>query len=123
MIDINNLTIGQVKEIASLTGCKSKNSLHEEFIGKKVICRTYSAGVHFGVLLKRDETEALLENAQRIWRWSDAFTLSEISKNGLGKESKISETIDKILLTQVIEIIPCTDKCVESINKIGVYKP
>lgn len=123
MIDIENLTVRQVKEIASLANCKQKNQIDSHLIGKHVIVRTYSAGVHFGIFDSREDLVVKLKKTKRIWRWSDAFTLSEIVKNGLGKDSKISEEIEENILTQAIEVMACTSKCVESIEKIGVYKP
>ena len=77
------------------------------FIGKKVLVRTYSAGVHFGILEKRDGKELLLKKAHRIWRWRGALTLSEIAAKGLDIEnSQISCEVDAIGLTETIEIIP-----------------
>ena len=77
---------------------------------KPVIVRTYSAGVHFGDLVKREEREVTLANARRIWRWYGANTLHEISLHGVGAGSKVSETVESITLTEAIEIIPCTSE-------------
>lgn len=38
-------------------------------IGKEVIVRTYSAGVHFGTLESRNGKEVVLKDARRIWDW------------------------------------------------------
>lgn len=79
----------------------------QKYIGKQVIIRTYSAGVHFGVLVERDNKEVLLKNARRIWSWSGALSLSEIASVGLKKDSsKISVPVDGIILTEAIEIMP-----------------
>ncbi len=39
-----------------------------------VLVRTYSAGVHFGILVKRDGKEVTLANCRRIWSWNGANT-------------------------------------------------
>lgn len=75
---------------------------------KYVIVRTYSAGVHCGVLVAREGREVTLTEARRIWRWAGAYTLSEIATGSLDTEkSKISAPVGEIVLTEAIEIITC----------------
>jgi small nuclear ribonucleoprotein (snRNP)-like protein len=77
------------------------------FIGKRVVVRTRTAGVHFGTLIERDKEECLLSNARRVWSWEGALSLSEVSSIGIKlKESKISVAVDNIILTDAIEYIP-----------------
>lgn len=78
-------------------------------IGEFVIVRTYSAGVHVGVLAECCGTAAKLTNARRVWRWRGARTLHELSLAGCDEEySRISDLVPEILLTEAIEVIPCT---------------
>jgi hypothetical protein len=79
-------------------------------IGEFVIVRTYSAGVHMGTLRECNGTAVLLEDARRLWRWNNAFTLNEASQEGVGEESRISDPVPAILITQAIEVIPCSQK-------------
>lgn len=75
---------------------------------KAVIVRTYSAGVHFGYLARRDGREVDLVKSRRIWRWSGANTLSEIATSGLDiNQSRVAVPVS-ITLTEAIEIIDCT---------------
>ena len=71
-----------------------------------VVVRTYSAGVHVGILTQRKGQDVVLKEARRIWKWEGAFTLSEISQTGI-KSGKVSVQVPEIILTQAIEIIPC----------------
>ena len=73
-----------------------------------VLVRTYSAGVHFGRIVKRDGKEVTLRDARRVWYWKGANTLNELVTNGAGAGSKISEPTAKILLTEAIEVIDMT---------------
>jgi len=84
---------------------------------KQVIVRTYSAGVHFGTLVKRRGKEIDLADAKRIWYWKGANSLHEIALHGVGKGSKISETVAEITLTEVIEIIACAPEAVSNLEK------
>lgn len=72
------------------------------------VIRTYSAGVHVGIVAHRAGTDVALVEARRIWRWQGANTLHEIALRGVGAGSRLSEPVESILLTQAIEIIPCT---------------
>ena len=89
-----------------------------------VIIRTYSAGVHAGYLESHNGKAVTLRNSRRLWKWAGAFTLSELAKNGTAKpnECKFATTINKILLTEAIEIIACTEKAQKSIEGVGDYK-
>ena len=73
-------------------------------IGKEVIVRTYSAGVHVGEQITEwtGQNSIKLKNARRIYRWRGANTLNEISMNGVNRKdyTRISEP------TQEIEILP-----------------
>ena len=86
-------------------------------IGKFCVVRTYSAGVHIGVVCEANGTAVLLKNARRLWRWSEARSLNEVANNGVGEESRISEPVPEILLTQAIEVIPCTPKARQNLER------
>lgn len=63
-MNIEELTIGQAKELASIFGGMkaSKDGLDDFANGKTVIIRTYSAGVWFGNLALKAGNEVILEN-------------------------------------------------------------
>ncbi|MCQ2082811.1 MAG: hypothetical protein MJ181_09935 [Treponema sp.] len=88
-----------------------------------VCIRTYSAGVHCGYLKERNGKEVELVNARRIWKWSGAFTLSELATKGVTKpeECKIACVVPCIYLTEAIEIIPMTEDAADSIQKVAEY--
>lgn len=79
-------------------------------IGEFVVVRTYSAGVHVGTLAELAGKTCVLKDARRLWRWTGAMTLNEVSQNGVGDDSRISEPVPVILLTEAIEVIPCSAK-------------
>lgn len=86
------------------------------FVGKFVICRCYSAGVHAGILVSQTGDQAILKDSRRLWYWkaNDGIALSGLAVHGL-KEGKIDTLLPEIALTGVIETIPCTEKTRESI--------
>ena len=79
-------------------------------IGAYVVVRTYSAGVHTGVLASKKGKLVTLIDSRRIWSWTEANTCSEIANHGVGSTSKVAEVIQEIDLTEAIEVIRCTAK-------------
>jgi len=89
-------------------------------IGKKVIIRTYSAGVHYGILKSREGKEAVLTESIRIWYWSGANSLSQLAVDGTKEPTncKFTISVPEILVTEVIEIIPCSENAIASIEGV-----
>ena len=88
------------------------------------IIRTYSAGVFAGYIEKREGKEATIRNARRIWYWDGACSLSQLAKDGtcLPDKCKFAIEVDEVLVTEVIEIIPCTEKAMQSIKGVPELK-
>lgn len=88
------------------------------------IVRTYSAGVHAGYVKQQNGKEVTLVNARRLWKWAGAFTLSEMAVSGVSKpsECKFATAVPEIILTEAIEIIPCTEKAKEIILGVKDYE-
>ena len=88
------------------------------------IIRTYSAGVHAGYVKSQNGKEVTLVNARRLWKWAGAFTLSEMAVSGVSKpsECKFATAVPEIILTEAIEIIPCTEKAKEIILGVKDYE-
>jgi hypothetical protein len=89
-----------------------------------VIIRTYSAGCFAGYLKKRDGKEVELAKARRLWYWSGASSLSQLSIDGVANPGncKFPEEVEKLILTEAIEIIPCTKKAKKSIADVKIWK-
>ena len=89
-----------------------------------VIVRTYSAGVFLGIIAERNGKEAKIHNARRIWYWEGAASLSQLAVDGtsLPDRCKFPTTVPWIILTEVIEILPCTERAVKSLLAVPVWK-
>jgi len=99
-----------------------------EVIGKKVIIRASRAGVFYGTLKSKRETEAgvevELENSRRIWYWDGAASLSQMATEGTKKPGscKFTVTVPLHMVMQVIEIIPCSEEAIKSIESVKVWR-
>jgi len=118
---IDNLKIGQIKKIVKLFNGEDtdKPETLNTFIGKKVIVRTYSAGVFFGVLAEKAGEEVILKDARRMYYWKakEGISLSACALYGIDPvKSKIVEPVESIWV-QAIEIIPCSDAAIKSLEE------
>lgn len=93
-------------------------------LGKYVIIRSARAGVHAGTLMLKTGQQVRLENARRIWYWDGAASLSQLAVDGTSapENCKFPCTVDRITLTEVIEVIPCTEKARKSIENVPVWE-
>ena len=89
-----------------------------------VIVRTYTAGVHAGTLVSREGKEVVLENSRRLWYWDGAASLSELAVRGVSKPGncKFPSVVPSIMLTEAIEIIPCTKVAKNIIQAVPEWK-
>lgn len=108
-MDIEDLTIKQARELANIfSGTQTIKPSHPA-LGKYCIIRTYSAGVHCGVVDSVNGKEVTLSKARRLWSWEGAFTLNSVAMEGV-KSAKMSVPVADIFLTEAIEIVPCSAK-------------
>lgn len=93
-------------------------------LGKKVIIRADRAGVFFGTLSEKNGSEVVLTNCRRLWFWSGAASLSQLATEGVKKpkECKFTVVVPVIAILGVIEIIPCAEEAIKSIESVSVWK-
>lgn len=93
------------------------------FVGQYCIIRTFSAGVHCGIVKSIQGQQVILAETRRIWQWEKAFTLSSVAINGIGEKSLVSIQVPTILLTEAIEIIPCSEKAEKNLREFVAHNP
>ena len=98
--------------------------MHKEFLSKKVIVRGDRSGVFFGTLAAKEGQEVKLTDCRRLWYWDGAASISQIAKDGVSKPDNcnFTVTVDSIIITDVIEIIPCTVEAIKIIEGVRVWK-
>jgi len=121
-MDINELTLGQIKEITSLLAVSTKSNEQEfksPLLNKYVLVRTYSAGVHAGWLDKQCGEQVILKDSRRLWSWGSdgGVALSGVAQLGLSSGKKVDTKNPVIHLTNAIEIIGCSDVARKSIDE------
>ncbi len=122
-MNIDQITFGEAKQLAALFGSTNQPqpSIHSQYIGRRCLIRTYSAGVHIGTVEAMDSTgmQIRLKNTYRLWKWEGGgLSLSTVATHGIkgGKVDKAPE----VSLTNCIEIIPTTPQAELSYAKFVV---
>jgi hypothetical protein len=113
------MTLGDLREIASLFNAGKPAATQHPFVGKFCIARCYAAGVHAGKVISVDGENVILEDSIRMWSWKakDGVALSGVAQNGIDLQScKIDTKNPLIYLTGVCELIPCSKVSIESTN-------
>ena len=96
----------------------------ESNIGKKIIIRGDRSGVEFGELVEQNGSVVTLKNARRLWYWAGAASLSQLAMEGTKRpqDCKFTVTVSSITILDAVEIIPCTDKAIKSIEEVDEWK-
>ena len=95
-----------------------------EMIGKKVIVRGESSGVFFGTLVEKNGSEVELKDCRRLWYWDGAATISQLAVDGTQRrnECKFTVSVNNIIILDAIEIIPCTENAISSIEGVKEWR-
>nr|DAM47485.1 MAG TPA: hypothetical protein [Bacteriophage sp.] len=91
---------------------------------KKVIVRGDRSGVFFGTLMERTGNEVKLANCRRIWYWDGAASISQLAVDGTKRPEncKFTVSVPEIEILDALEIIPCSEKAIASIESVPVWK-
>lgn len=121
-VDLNEVEINGIEYVkkSSIKGEKA-----QELNGMKYcIVRTYSAGVFAGYVESRNGQEGVIRNSRGLWYWDGACGLSQLAVDGTSKPSNCKFTIevDRRELTQIIEVIECSEKARKNIQAVSVWK-
>lgn len=100
----------------------------KKLLGKKVIVRSYGAGVFFGTLneveVQGDKLVVELLKDRKLYYWKGACAVQEIADKGTlnADECKFTVTVESQLISSVLEIIPCTEIAIKVIEGVKEWK-
>lgn len=87
----------------------------KEFIGKKVLVRSYDAGVYFGTLEEMEGETVKMSNVRNIWHWIGASCLSQIANDGIAGD-RVSPVVSSMVVNRVCQILPLSDKAIANLE-------
>lgn len=95
--------------------------MYEDYLNRKVLVRSYDAGVYFGTLVAVEGETCKLENARNIWHWTGASCLLQIANDGITGD-KVSPVVCNMILNRVCQIMPLTDKAIANLEAQPIWK-
>lgn len=93
-------------------------------MANKFIVRCDRAGVFYGEIVSCNGQEVEMKDVRNIWYWDGAATVMQLAAEGVSKPKtcKFSVPVESLVLLEVIQIIPCTDKAVESLDAVKPWR-
>ena len=93
-------------------------------MSKKYIVRCDRSGVFYGEIESRNGQEVTMRNARCLWYWDGAASLLQLAKEGTAKprNCKFTVYVDELTVVDAIEILPCTDKAITSIEGVSEWR-
>ena len=123
MLDINKLTVGELKSLAKLASglgaCDATAERQED--GRAVIVRSRDQGVMFGRLTGIEGTTVHLSDAVQMWRWKAEMggTLVDCAQFGVDREGcKFSEGSAAVSILNACAIIDCSKEGEKSLSGV-----
>lgn len=93
----------------------------EDYKGKKVLVRSYDAGVYFGTMVDMQGEQVELANVRNIWKWEGASCLSQIANDGI-KGGNVSPSVSSMVLNRVCQVMPLSDKAIDNLEGQPIWK-
>lgn len=93
-------------------------------MSKKYIVRCDRSGVFYGEIESRNGQEVTMRNARCLWYWDGAASLLQLAKDGTSRPGncKFTVYVDELTVVDAIEILPCTDKAITSIEGVSEWR-
>lgn len=95
--------------------------MYKDLIGKKVLVRSYDAGIYFGTLTHVNGETVRMENVRNIWHWTGASCLSQIANDGITGD-RVSPIVDSMVLNRVCQILPLTEKAIKNLESQPIWE-
>lgn len=113
-----------IKIATLISGCEPELCKNDNEDDRYVIARTYSAGVFAGNIVRRDGMDVELRDARRLWKWAGASSLSQLAMEGTKKpdDCMFPCEVNRVVLTQTIEILDVTDAAKKSIKGVPIWE-
>lgn len=128
-INIDELTFGQLKQIAALFGNSGASQAHKpdmlaHLVGKKVLIRDHKAGLFLTTLIEVNKQEWLGGKSRKIHYWEKAGAVEGIAETGIDlKESRITVSTEMSAGKELIQICPVSDKIYDEIMGAAAWNP
>ena len=100
----------------------------KKLLNKRVVIRADRAGVLFGKITEieplGDKYQVELKECRRLWYWSGAASITQLACEGVKNPSQCKFTMAQksVVINGVIEVHPCTEEAIKSLDDVAVWK-
>lgn len=96
----------------------------ETKMDKYYIVRGDRSGVFFGQVAARNGQEVELRNVRKLWYWDGACAVEQIAVDGVTAPAncKFTVVVPEMTITDAIQIVPCSERAVEALSGVRVWK-
>jgi hypothetical protein len=120
-MNVDQMTLGQLKELIALFGQKEKNDpITKTAIGRYVIVRTRNEGINCGKVLFADKSGVVIQDARRIYyhkpKDSNLSWYEGVAESGLHSDSKISGTVSMKYIIEDYSLTICSTIAEQSLR-------
>ena len=126
-INLDDLTYGQIKEIAAKFGGiqqEKQQDMLAHLVGKKVLIRDHKAGLILTTLEKIDNQQWLGGESRKIHYWEKAGAIEGIAETGIDlDESRITVKTNMSAGKELIQICPVPDEIYNKIMGAIAWNP
>lgn len=93
-------------------------------VGEKYLFRGDRSGVFYGTLEEIEDRRVKIKNARNIYYWEGAARMEQLATEGSKNESscKFTMFVDVIEIFDLIQIVKCTEKGIESLERVVEWK-
>lgn len=91
---------------------------------QKYIVRCDDGAIFYGEIAERNGQEVTLRNVRNIYWWEGAATISQLALEGTKRphDCQFTVVLSEIIVLNVLEIIPCTEAAVNSLDAVKEWK-
>lgn len=103
-----------------ITKSKEENNMDNKYY----IIRGDRSGVFFGQIAGRNGKEVELRNVRKLWWWDGACAVEQLAVDGVTnpRNCKFTVVVPEMVITDVIQILPCSDKAAQILAEAKTWK-
>lgn len=91
---------------------------------EKYLFRCDRSGVFYGEKVEIQGQRAKIRNARKIYSWYGANCLEQLAVDGTARpnDCKFTVVVDEIEVYDLIQVLPCTEKAITSIDGVKEWR-
>jgi hypothetical protein len=127
MIDIENLTLKEIREIAAIAGgsCGTRPARTKPPFRERLVIARTSGGVQYGLLVARDGTWGRIDRCRHIRTWQSihgklAINCADLAVVGAGSGTSITRPVDGAEFPTIYGTFDVTPEAAKALDALPI---